>query len=273
MNINFSDVPPDNDEIQSPVCVCGVPPSIGITTSFWEPSRIAETVKDPYCFPLMGTQMASTTQGMLSGDNRSNSYKSFAQAHYYIFPVWGILDLFVDIECIDRMEFDLAYMTEVDPLWNDDMLAFIINPEALLFANTAAQLACMGDAISATTSLPSNSLYWCMGAWGSFYPLAGHIGKSNYIEANAGLAARMLYKLSRELLACDPGADICGCAQRPIIRKTHYRLQLVKPVRDNQCYPIGKSSALWERNKNPVYNGDNFLWMVFRKNLCCMYFY
>lgn len=274
LNISFGDVPPDNEEIKNPLCVCGMPPKVGLTTSFWEPSRMAETVKDPFCFTLLGTQLTSPSGGTLGGDNKkSGGYKTFAQSHYYIFPVWGILDLFVDLPCVDRTDFDLAYMTEVDPLWNDDMLAFIINPEALLFANTPAQLSCIGDAIAATTSSPYNNMYWCMGAWGSFYPLAGHIGKSNYIEANAGLAARMLYKLSRELLACDPAADICGCAQRPIIRKTNYRLQLVKPVRDNDCYPIGKSSVLWETNKNPAFGGDNFLWMIFKKNLCCMYMY
>jgi conjugal transfer pilus assembly protein TraU len=271
--ISFSDVPPDEEEIDNPICVCGMPPHIGVTASFWEPARMIETVKDPYCFTLMGTQMSSTNLGSLGGSNKRMGHTTFAQAHYYIFPVWGILDLFLDLPCVEYRDFDLAYITEVDPMWNSDLLTIAINPEALLFAEPAAQFACMADSVAASTSLPYNSLFWCMGSWGSAYPLAGVIGKSNYIEANAGLAARMLYKLSRELLACDPGVNVCGCTQRPVWRKTHYRFQLVRPVRDNECYPIGKSSMLWERNKNPIFEGDNFLWMLFRKNLCCMYMY
>ncbi|WP_072215137.1 TraU family protein [Campylobacter coli] len=44
---------------------------------------------------------------------------------------------------------DIAYMTEVDPLWQDDELTALINPEALLFGNPILNLACMADSASA----------------------------------------------------------------------------------------------------------------------------
>ena len=40
--------------------------------------------------------------------------------------------------------FDLVYLTEVDPLWADDELTAILNPEAVLFANAPAKAAAHG---------------------------------------------------------------------------------------------------------------------------------
>lgn len=41
--------------VSSPICICKDPiPRIGIPVSFFEPSRLIEVVKDPYCFPSMG---------------------------------------------------------------------------------------------------------------------------------------------------------------------------------------------------------------------------
>ena len=45
--------------------------------------------------------------------------------------------------------FDLAYLTEVDPLWNDDELTLILNPDAVLFANPVAIAACAADCVAA----------------------------------------------------------------------------------------------------------------------------
>jgi hypothetical protein len=41
---------------------------------------------------------------------------------------------------------DIAYLSEVDPLWNDSTLSMLINPEAALFGNLIAQGACAADA-------------------------------------------------------------------------------------------------------------------------------
>lgn len=34
---------------------------------------------------------------------------------------------------------DIGHITELDPMWNDDQLSLIINPEAALFGNVIAQ--------------------------------------------------------------------------------------------------------------------------------------
>ncbi|AVZ00461.1 hypothetical protein DAI21_22910 (plasmid) [Lelliottia sp. WB101] len=43
-------------------------------------------------------------------------------------------------------DLDIAYLSELDPMWNDSSLSVIINPEAVLFNNPIAQAACAADA-------------------------------------------------------------------------------------------------------------------------------
>ena len=45
------------------------------------------------------------------------------------------------------VDFDLMYLSEVDPTWNDDELAFYTVPEVVLFANPFMQAACIADAV------------------------------------------------------------------------------------------------------------------------------
>ncbi|MDO3380348.1 TraU family protein [Geoalkalibacter halelectricus] len=272
------DVP---DKVSSPTCVCGSGGNItfGLTASFWEPARLIETVKTPYCFPALGSGLSNPQPGMGTGaqstQTTTGATSTFQQAHYYIFPAWSIMGLFADFPCLEQDGFDLAYMTEVDPMWSNDALSFIINPEALLFGNPAAQFACSADSVAAAAGMPLDPLFWCMGSWGSSYPLSGTIAESNPLTANAGLAARMIYKLGRELLLHDPGLNPCGAVPTPIWVKTNYRLQVVRPVRGSNPIPIGRTDFIWGQNKNaPMGAGsnsaDNFLWTMNRKKICCV---
>lgn len=273
------------DMAVTPLCVCPLPPPlpprVGVPIAFWEPARFVETVKDPFYFPSLGIPMTNPNPGFLSGTHSEQSAganidtSTFQQAHYFIFPAWTLLELLIDMVCLEASGFDLAYLTEVDPLWNDDMLAFVINPEALLFANPVSQMACIADSVSSNIGLSLSALYWCMGSWGSAYPLTGHINDDAYVQANAAIAARMIYKLSRELLICDVGIYLCGCIPTPIWVKHNYRIHIAKPIRDFTCHPIGRSSMIWGQLKNPPFSAgpnssDNFLWMIFRKRACCV---
>ncbi len=275
--------PPDTPDLTSaPVCACPFPPPIfvriGIPVSFWEPARYIETVKDPYCFPALGMGLTNPAEGFLGGTSKPEKTMTFQQAHYFIYPVWSLLSLMVDVICVQGEGFDVAYITEIDPLWNNDTLAAIIEPEAILFANPIAQMACVADAASALVWYPLAPLFWCQGSWGtSAYPLTGSIDSEDYVSANAGIAARMLYKMGRLLLLCDTNyVTLCSCVMTPIWKKDNYRFQIAMPVRDFWCQPIGRSGLVWSYGKNPPYMGagtasDNFVWMVFRKHGCCMF--
>jgi len=269
-----------------PICYCPAPPPVykrvGIPISFWEPARLIETVATPYYFPTFGFSMnIDKTDGFLSGSNHSLNdalpdQSTFAQAHYLIFPVWSILELFTDFVCVEDSGFDVAYITELDPLWQDDELAFIIQPEALLFANRFAQMACIADSVAVNVQRPLEALFWCVGSGGSAYPMTGHVDDENIIQANATIAARMIYKLARELLLCDPGLNLCECEKTPIWYKSNYKLHAMRPAVRKKAWPIGKSAFFYGSGLNPPYHsglgpGDEFLWMVFRKRACCAF--
>ena len=264
----------DADEIDNPVCVCdgGTLPKFGITVSFWEPSRLIDTVSDPYCLMALGANIGNPRPGSLGGtlDRDVSSQRAFQQMHYYIFPVWAILDLFTDIQCLQEEQFDVAMMSELVPTWNDDILSTIVNPESVLFANPVSQLACAADSSAVLSGRPRNELFWCMGSWGSVYPLAGSITVSDYVEANAGLAARSIYFMGRTGLLWDTALDGCSFQYTPIWRKDRFKLQMAKPVRDPGCQRIGRSGLLWSGYKHPSTQKDNFAWMMFKKVNCCV---
>lgn len=274
VSVSPGDVPPDNDKLDSPACVCqtGSLAAIGINVSFWEPARYIDTVKDPYCFTAIGTELPNPSPGTLGGSLSRGEGRSsgFAQMHYYIFPVWGILNMFYDIPCLEKQPFDVAMISEVLPTWNNEVLAMIINPEALLFANPAAIMSCAADATAILNGKPRDELFWCQGSWPGAYPLAGSATATDYVEMNAALAGRSIYMMGRTGLLLDPGIDGCASYYTPIWKKSHYRLQLAKPVRDKSCRSIGESGMLWSHMKNPPTAGDNFGWVMFRKVKCCI---
>ena len=275
------------DLTSSPVCACPAPPPvfvrIGMTASFWEPARFVETVKDPYCFPSIGVGLSNPSPGLLGGGiTKSASGHGgfgsgvFSQSHYFIFPAWSLMEITLNTACIENTSFDLAYITEVDPLWNDDLLMAMLQPEAVLFANPITQLACIADSVSSNLGLPLSPLFWCMGSWGSSYPITGHHNTADYVQGNAAIAAKTIYKMGRQLLLQDPAVTLCAAVPTPIWIKQNYRLQIAKPVRDFMCHPIGRSDMLWGYGKNPPFSaggnkGDNFLWIIFRKHGCCLF--
>jgi len=265
-------------QTENPTCLCmkaGIP-YLGISASYWEPFAIMDTVSDPWCFMPLGTKSPAGIPGKLRGNQNRKTVKSsvFAQAHYYKFPALNLLELYQDLPCNSgEKEFDLALMTEVIPTWNDEIMALMLNPEAVLFGNPATLMACVAEV---TTLLAAGKnidyLYWCMGSWGSAYPLAGSATNTDYVEANASIAAKAIYLLGRTNLLKDRAVSQCGSVYTPIWNKSHYKMHAMKPVKDGTCRPIGTSGLLWTHNKNPVFMGDNFSWMLFRKNRCCVGF-
>lgn len=264
------------DKTEDPLCTCmkGPVPYFGLSASYWEPFAIMDTVTDAWCFMPLGTEVSAGTPGKLNGATRRKAAttNTFAQAHYYKFPVFKLLDMFADLPCNDDSKsFDLALMTEVIPTWNDDILALMLNPEAVLFGNPITQLACAADVASTLiTGSGLNALFWCMGSWGGSYPIAGSVTGDDVVQANAAVAAKGIFMLSRTNILADHAENICGTVFTPIWRKNHYKMQLMKPVRDSQCRAIGEPGILWSHMKNPPMAGDNFSWLILRKNRCCV---
>ncbi len=259
--------------LSSPICTCATPfPRVGIPLEMYEPARVIETVKDAYYFPLLGVQLmdgqGATLDGSSTMDYGGKSRLSFQQAHYFIFPVWTILEVFLDFVCLESSGIDLGYLTEIDPLWNDDLLSLIIQPEALLFANPVAQAACVADAGAANAKKPLDPLFWCAGSGGSVYPLSGHVFGNDRSMANATLASRMIYKLSRQLMLHDTGINQCtpvkdrrklpalGLVEKPDLRRRRQsagqlavdavsQTQMLHLLMRGKMNVLGKTLLLW----------------------------
>jgi len=267
----------EKGDIGNPICVCkthsGVP-YFGLKTQFWEPSRLIDTVSEPYNMMLLGTNMGGTGKAKLGGSvhTTDGSTRAFQQMHYYMFPIWQILDMFTDIPCIESEGFDIPIMTELVPTWNNDTLAMIMNPEAILFGNPVSAIACSADSVAALVGKPIDYLFWCMGSWGNVYPLAGSITSTDYVEANAGLAARAIYFAARTALLWEDASNGCTAHIATIWSKSRYRLQLAKPNTSSECLPIGRDALLWGAGAHDL-TDDNFLWTMFTKRDCCARYY
>ena len=263
---------------RAPLCICEDPfPRIGIPVSFFEPTRLIEVVSEPFCFPSFGFKGSSEAEGMLAGNKQkggTTSKRNFMQSHYVIFPILSVLGVVMDFLCLESSGVDYAYITEVDPLWNSDTLSAIINPEALLFGNPIANLACIASSVSAAVAnIPLDILFWCKGSWGNAYPLTGQTGGDGYVEGGASVAASLIYKLHRQLILWGSWgqAGLCGYYPAPIWRKSAYRLQIVTPIPSLYATTIGTTGMLWSFGKNPPFVGDNFSYLLFKKRECCAF--
>lgn len=277
--LDFGDHPPDNPSGQM-LCQCPGQGALGIglgfMVGFWEPARVIETVADPWCFPTLGMEMNLGGVGLGysgGGSLRTQNSISFQHYHFYIMPLWAMLDLFTDIPCItDSSEsaFDLAMVSEVRPDWHNDLYALQLFPETALMANPATVIACAADAVAASFQRTIDAMYWCLGAWGVTYPATGHITTKDYVAANAGIASKAMFVQARTGNLPDRAVNYCAPMRMPIWVKSHWRIQQMDPAVDSKCHKIGHPGILWTQRKNPVGRQDNFSWMLFRKVSCCV---
>jgi len=261
----------------SPVPVPGVP--IG----FWEPVRMVDVTRTPYCLVGMGGLCFSNSSKKgthsIIGDQKRAKEHSFYHVHWYIYPVIFWLELLVDFACLDTSSVDIAYLTEFDPMWGDDAKSAIINPEAILFGNPLAQGACITDC--AKSSLPKgtplDSLFWCCGCQGSMYPYTGTMtGYNGGVQASTLLASRMIAKLHREFLLWATWgkpmiSNRCVKYPKPLLDKSAYRLQMTFPIPETkQCRTIGETEVTWQSGKEFPVKGEDFAYLIWHKRECCL---
>jgi conjugal transfer pilus assembly protein TraU len=227
----------DIENPSSPVCSCGVNPMFGVTIGFWEPARTVEVVRKPFCLvSLGGVDMSPgipAPEAAQHARRKGSPAKSFYHAHLYLNPVLYWLQVISDFPCVEKGSLDLAYLTEVDPLWSDDELSLILNPDAVLFANPVAIAACAADCVAASVGFGIREMFWCAGCQGGLYPVNGHVpAHTGGVASSLLLTQRLMAKMHRELIAWGwhgtPG--LCGPYYEPVMDKREYKTQLVYPI-------------------------------------------
>ncbi len=283
------------------LCHCrqGASIAVGLEVSFWEPIRRVDVTINPFCaVSLGGLSLASVPwvpEGTVRWDPADGTQQSWYHVHWYTDPFLYWSELLLDHRCLERGEFDLAYLSELDPLWNDDELTLVLNPDVVLFANPVAVAACAADCAAATAGMPLSELFWCGGCMGPLYPLNGHIqAHVGAVQATSLALYRMAAKLHRELLArgSTGPAALCGTVLQPVMDKRQYKTQMLYPVRQTErtterptglpgnggssplagqcCQPIGRAPLAWGAGKEVPFDSHNFAYMLYRKRDCCL---
>ncbi len=260
------------------LCTCpGIPPKIGIPISFWEPAAMVDVTRHAYkLLGLGGISIGSETiknRGSV-GSLQDGTLHSFYNVHYYKWPLLAWLEVLTDFSCTEKGEMDVPYISELDPLWNDEQLATIMGAEAFIFANPLAQASCMADCVAASAGKLTDELFWCAGCLGSLYPFTGSVAHhEGGLQASSLLVHRLLAKMhrSRLLLGYDSN-EFCQPKPMPVIKKSLYKTQLAYPVAQTQgpCNDLGKSDLLWGAGKSYPYEGEEFVYLIWMKRQCCL---
>ena len=165
------------------VCKCaGALLVFGVPLTFWEPLYLVDVTHHAYqLLGLGGVSVGKDTvknRGTVAVLGDGPAQTSVYHVHWYTFPLFSMLELFTDFICIEGGDLNLPYMSELDPLWYDDNLAMINNPEAVLFSSTLAQVSCIADCMSASLNNPLDELFWCAGCEGVSLSPYGDSGSS-----------------------------------------------------------------------------------------------
>lgn len=267
------------------ICTCGdgVDMLVGVSTSFWEPTTMVDVVRKPFCLSGLGgidlgNIIDAPPMGHSGIEGGAVSSESFYQVHWYINPILFWLEIVVDNSCLDNLPFELSYLTEIDPLWNDEEMTSLLSPDVYLFANPLAQVACAGDCVTATAGFPNSATYWCAGCQGAVLPMTGnvehHIGA---VDTSSLLLQRFTHKAHRELMIWGASGKTGMCYKYPkyLMDRTDYKYSMLFPVPQpkvnglcSQTY--GRTTDLWGAGKEFPFYGEDMVYQVFRKRDCCV---
>lgn len=263
-------------------CICydnNDVPLVGVLTAMWEPSRLIEFQRLPGCISSLGGHRLPfdvTRMGHHTAQSAPSASKGFfTHYHYLSFPLMFVLDMFSKGHCNPDgyMDIDLMYLSELDPTWNDDTLAFFTSPEASVVANPVAITSCTADATSSIAGKPIDSMFWCAGTWGGIYPLSGHVtGGMGTMRATSLESVRVLAALSRRGLMWNTmGNDaMCGGEIATRITKSQYKFTTIAPVAETKkAHMIGEPTFKWARNRLIPGVSEDPTYLLWRWNDCC----
>lgn len=269
---------PDTANPSSPIQVCpmAIGWRVGLAIGYWEPFATVDVTRSPYCLVNLGGIKLNIAYGDTHGATesaQSGTTGAFYQVHWYKYPLIYWLNLITSVGCLEGGDYDIGYVSELDPMWHDDELSFLVNPEDAIFSNPITQLSCVADATSALTGSAINQLFWCMGSQGSTYPLTGSVSAEySPFQNSVLLAERMDFKLHLEGLIKDSQSEnvaVCHQTYMPIMPKNRYRYEMENMIPDsNSCHPFGHSVTTWQMGKITPADKGNYGYLIWRKRNC-----
>lgn len=267
------------------VCFCRGWWDPGVTMGMWYPMRVIETTRTEYCSPTTGGSIGSGDTGALGkyekhqgGDSgphdEEGQYGGFMNMHVFLYPIGKIIGQMASTECLSDTSAgsDLVYISEIDPTWSNDDLANVLTPESKIFANPIAVTACSADAVAASTYQPISLMIWCLGSWGTMYPMNGNAFNKSIVMQNSLIAAHGLAHLHRIGMANKTMGDDAVCANYPIpiLPKDQYKFEQLWPVPElSSDHWIGESSLRWGENRFTPTVGEDYVNLIWNWDDCC----
>lgn len=221
------------------ICTCGT--DVGLPIGFFEPARMVDVTHNAYCMVgLGGVPLGESgitgwdTNGYVNKDNQTNAQESaFYQAHLYANPLLYVLGLLLDSPCVEQKGYDVAYITEADPTWNDAELANLMSPDSFLYGSLPAVMACGADCIMATANMPSVLMHWCVGCQGTMYPFMGTVSHhASTIDSSSLVMTRLMAKMHRQggSFGYYGKSGFCGGFIQPVMNKQQYKYSMTYPI-------------------------------------------
>lgn len=280
-------LPPDADH--DVTCTCPDPlgvPEVGLGAGYWSMAFLFDVVRKPYCSPALGGVTFFDSPELWGGyksQENDNSDKEFRNYNSFSFPLLIMLEILITPGCESdgRIDMDMLNTSPTIPTWNDDELAFIMTPEAILYANPIAIAFCMTDGQLASANIQSDKFRWCAGFWGNLHPLTGNV-------ASGGDPPRVTSLLTTRAIAASHRRGFsyktvgkqaqCGGQIYLTLPKSQYRLSQTYPLPEADpnlplgcTHPIGASQFLWGEWRNIPGVGEDFVHMLWRYTDCCVH--
>ncbi len=264
-------------------CVCsddlGIPMP-GVHVGMWDVTHAIETVGTPYCSPFLGgTNLQGSNRMAVGGDqDGGEADNAFMHLHVWTFPVAQVLQMFAGVNCNpgNILEVDMSYISEPDPLWNDEILTTMIQPESLIFSTLASQVACIGECVAMHLSNNIDLAPWCVGCWGNAYPSTGFdVAGANQLKLSSILVVKAINAMHRRfLLHKTYGGDaMCSAYVFPSLLKEQYRLSYAFPgIEANSNHQMGAPTLLWGSGLTAPGTSGQSVQLLYRYKDCCTLF-
>lgn len=278
--INVGGIPlgqdrPDGASEKVGLCNCpddlGIP-EFGYPLPMWMPSRVSEVVTTPWCSPALGgiKLQDDVTAGMggVSMGEEGRTTNSFQQYHWFASPFAEMLEMFFIPECnVDGLtDFDLMYLSEIDPMHSNDLLSLLLFVEAIAFATPATSLWCAADCAMITAGIVKEDTFGCAGCDGSLYPITGNSNAPDgtLIRSSSLITQRVIAGLHRKNLATKTIGDeaMCGRVYWPTTPRSQYKMSMIYPKAEADPSPTetyfqldGEGNVLKEPDGSPKPSG------------------